>query len=240
MRQILGALSVSLCLATAAQADTKETIDLDNMAPAELLITEGDVRTVHYWSSQNEMWLELFRSNSEIEGFAEDPQSSLSQIKSGGRFWQWRDVAYVPLVSQEPIISGQLTDEDFAMAVEFIGDFEDVPENSPANMELSIEVAGEPSTGALLGGTVFCSLGGTNCPIVIFKDGAPQSAVYVTISQSWGVSRRSNDNGFPYIESQQENSLLLIDGETGEEVELQGIAPSRSEPQPQSPKDLPQ
>lgn len=238
MRRILGTLSVVLSLASAAQADSKETIDLDNAAPAELLITEGDSRTVHYWSRQNEMWLELFRSNSDIEGFAEDPQSSLSQIKSGGRFWQWRDDAYVPLVSQEPILSGELTDEVFAKAVMFLGDFDEVPENTPANMELAIEVAGEPSIGALLGGTVFCSLGGTNCPIVIFKDGSPQSAVYVTISQSWGISLRSNANGFPYVETQQEKSLLMIDSQSGEEFEIQGITPRRSEPQPQSPKDL--
>lgn len=239
MKRMLGSLLVLLCLSVEAQADTKERIDLDNIAPSELLIAEGDVWTVHYWSSQNGMWLELFRSDSEIEGFVEDPQSSLSQIKSDGRFWQWRDVAYVPLVSQDPITSGPLSNEDFSKAVEFVGDFDEVPENSPANMELAIEVAGEPSIGALLGGTVFCSLGGTNCPIVLFKDGEPQSAVYVTLSQSWGISRRFNENGYPYIETQQEKSLLLVDGETGEEVELLGIAPRRSELKLQSPKDLP-
>lgn len=241
MKQIGAILSlIAVVAAGSAEAETKETIDLDHVAPAELLIVDGDVRTIHYWSVQNGLWLELFRSNTEIEGIADDPQSALSQIKSGGRYWQWRNDAYVPLVAEQAVIAGELDDSLFEKAAAFLGEFDEVPDNSPANMKVAIEIGGEPSIAALLGGTVFCSMGGTNCPIIIFKDGEPQSAVYVTISQPWGMSRGVNQNGYPYIESQLDHSLLLIDTETGEENGLPGIAPKQSDPQPQRPKDLPQ
>lgn len=241
MKRIWGpvTLGVPILMAGFASAATVEKIDLDGVAPSEIVISDDGVQTVNYWSPQNGMWLELLRTDAKIEGVADDPQSALRLIKSDGRYWQWRNDAYVPLVAQEAASAGDLADDVFAQAVEFIGDFDEVPPNTPANIKIDITIDGRPSMAALLGGGVFCSMGGTNCPVVVFHDGSPKSKVYVNLSQAWGFSPQVNEHGYPYVESQLERAVLLIDSETGAETELAGISPKASEPQPQTPKDLP-
>ena len=237
-KPICGAAVFLFLSALPTWADTKTQVDLDGIPPQELLTTNDEGSQVHFWSAQNELWIEVFSTEGVVEGFSEDPQSSLSRIKSGGRFWQWRNDAYVPLVAEEPIFEGPLSDEDLAAAVQFIGDYDTVPANSVANTLVRIETGGRVDKIALLGGSVFCSLGGTNCPLVAFIGGKPSGIAYVSINLPWGFSSEVGSNGFPVLEVQQEKSIILKDMETGAETVIDGLPPVRSEPQQQMPRDF--
>lgn len=238
MKKTIALFTALLTLSVPAHAGIKDRIDLDNQHPAELLIQDEQGSSVVFWSVASEVWIELFRTSGEIEGFVEDPDSSLSFIKSDGRLWQWRNDAYVPQVSEEAIVQGPLSDEDYAAAAEFIGDFDQIPANSPVNMQIDMEYSGKVEKAALIASPIFCSLGGTNCPVVVFLGGKPSNLVYISLNQSWGFSEHLNANGIPLLESQQEKSLLLIDIETRTETIIEGIRPTKAEPQYPYPRDF--
>lgn len=233
---IIASAFVLLAMPVSAQKGAKIEIDLDGRGPFELLQDWNGGQRVLYWSSEDQLWVELFEAQS-ISGLADDANSRLKQIVSGGRHWQWRNTGYVPLVAQPAVPAGPTTEADFAAAIEHLHpDLGEPVQNSAANTtyQMQASTAG-PVKAVALASTVLCQEGGAVCPVVLFSGGVPTSHTYLSQEDVWGLTI---SDGLPVLEVQQPASLLQIDVTTGAERELPQFAPRAAEDAPNRPRHI--
>lgn len=233
------AIAASLvCFAQAAVAQGDATqrapLDLDGRMPAEQLEDMGGYKRVLFWSSESGIWLEVFRAKA-ITGLVEDSQSYFKRIVADGRQWQWRNEGFVPLIVNEAVAAGPVSNADFKEALQpFEADLASLPENGSANLAfLHRPQDAEPIKAVWLATTSVCAEGGASCPLVILRPGRDPRAIYISLDSAWGFYEAK---GKTYVEYQRQAEVVQIDLETGAETVLAMIEPTTASSPPKEPR----
>lgn len=233
-------MALIAALSTSASADDsgqeKSTLDLDGRLPLELLQDRSGQKHILFWSVPDEAWLEVFQG-ANVTGMVDDNHSYFKRIVADGRQWQWRNSGFVPLVADEAVPAGTTSDADFEDAIGlFADDLAELPENSPANMTFQLETgAGEEIKAIRLASTSICLAGGSQCPLVILREGHEPQSYLISLESSWGFFE-SGDALF--VEYQQPTSVVQINLETGEESQLEMIPPRIALSPPKEPRHV--
>lgn len=214
----------------------KDILDLDGKLPPEQLEDWQGGKRVLFWSVPDGLWIDIFRAKS-VSGLVDDDRSFFKRIVSEGRQWQWRNIGFVPLVSDPAVASGPTTDADFAAAlVPFETDLGEIPGNSPANLTfLYTTASGENVKAVRLVTTSICALGGTTCPLVVLREARPPKPVFFSLDGTWGFFE-AGDNLL--VEHQEEKGIMQIDVETGVVNRLEAVVPVAAESPPKNPRHV--
>jgi hypothetical protein len=172
------------------------------------------------------MWLEVFRGVGEIEVAPEESSGALAAFRNNGRLWSWVDNAYVPQIGQMASYSDVLDEDRYNAAVGATGLLETVPPTSPANQSLTVRVDGQDVEGVLLGSSVFCSMGGSFCPVVFFKDNSDPVVGYLNMAFDWGVADGGEDL---ILENLGYRELVVTNLATDQISEIVALPPRPSE-----------
>lgn len=217
-------------------APEKTTLDLDGKMPPEQLQEWEGGKRVLFWSVPDSAWLEIFRAG-DVTGLVEDGRSYFKRIVADGRQWQWRNEGFVPLVAEIAVAAGPTSDKDFSAAVSvFEADLAEKPTNSPGNMTFLHRLeTGETLKAVQLATTTICAAGGSECPLVILRQGRDPKAYFFSLDSEWGFFEAGDKL---FLEYQEPSSVVQIDLHTDKETELEMIEPKAAQSPPNNPRHV--
>jgi hypothetical protein len=208
---------------TPAVADTPnvgqstEPVQLDQRAPAEMLLRDGQNFSVLAWNGAREHWIEVFRGEGQPQ-FGRPLDGAFADIGYGGYVWKWNGHQYVPRLPDDGTVQKQSIS---TALIQQVGDRlgVTVPPSTQAYSYTEEDEGGSPAQLIVLDQSLdTCVMGGEACIAVVVRNGELAADLEASMAYGFRISDRYNARGHRYIENGREDGTYLIDPDTGAEA----------------------